>query len=514
MRAFRHTLRFLGALLIAAPAARAQAPPPPSPLRFTVTYDASVTADYTGRVYVMMSRRTSSPRFGPDWFNAEPFFAVDVAGWKPGEAISIDDAALAYPGPASRVPPGSYFIQAVMRRNLDSPQAGVGEGNGYSTSIKAELSGAASGEVQLHIDSIDGPRAFRESDRVRLATLRSRLLNEFHGRDVMMQAAVVLPGDPPGAAAVPGLPALYMIPGFGGDHHAVSMAFAGGGAPGSGPGARLCKIILNPLCRTGHHVFADSANNGPVGRALVEEFIPHLEREFGLLAAPTARFLTGVSSGGWASLWLQVTWPDTFGGVWSLVPDPVDFRDFQRINLYEPETAAGTNMYTDAAGAPRPIARFGEKPVLFYRPFCEMEVVLGEGGQIGSFDAVFSPRGPDGRPLPFFDRATGLVNHRVTAAWRNYDIRLVLEQHWPALGPKLAGKLNVFAGELDTFYLEGAVRLLKESLARLGSDAVVEILPGKDHMTVPDRDMWNRIDREVMAAFTRHHPGHVPDSTE
>jgi S-formylglutathione hydrolase FrmB len=226
--------------------------------------------------------------------------------------------------------------------------------------------------------------------------------------------------------------------------------------------------------------------------------IPAVEKSFRAVGTPAARLVTGHSSGGWSSLWLQVTYPDDFNGVWSTAPDPVDFRDFQRINLY----ADGANMFTDADGKPRPLARSGGRPTLFYKPFSDMEVVMGRGGQLGSFEAVFSPRGrwwssDYGRPKKLWDRKTGAVNPEVAEAWKKYDIRLKLEENWRELGPKLAGKLHVYVGGDDTFYLEGAVALLKESLKKLNSDAVIEIVPGRDHGSLMDRAMRARIAREM-----------------
>jgi S-formylglutathione hydrolase FrmB len=252
----------------------------------------------------------------------------------------------------------------------------------------------------------------------------------------------------------------------------------------------------------GHHVFADSATNGPRGRALVEELIPHIEATFPVIRAASARLLNGHSSGGWSSLWLQVTYPETFGGVWSTSPDPVDFRDFQGIGIYE----RGENMFRDRDGNRRPLARRGGRPVLFFDGFSRMEDALGDGGQLRSFEAVFSPLGPDGRPRRLWDRTTGAIDPEVALAWQKYDIRLVLERNWPALGPKLSGKLHVITGALDTFYLEGAVRLLKESLATLESDAVVEVIPGKDHTSILDAALAARLDREMQAALDRDHP--------
>jgi hypothetical protein len=130
-----------------------------------------------------------------------------------------------------------------------------------------------------------------------------------------------------------------------------------------------------------------------------------------------------------------------------------------------------------------------------------MEWVMGDGGQLGSFEWVFSPRGDDGKPLRLFDRETGEVNHDVAQAWKKYDIRMILEENWDALGPKLAGKVHVHMGDVDTFYLEGATKLLKSSLAQLGSDADVIIHPGKDHGSVVTQEVFQRIDSELNQMF-------------
>jgi S-formylglutathione hydrolase FrmB len=261
-------------------------------------------------------------------------------------------------------------------------------------------------------------------------------------------------------------------------------------------------VVLDPDCRTGHHVFADSVNNGPYGQALIEELIPAIEMQFRGIGQPTARFLTGHSSGGWSSLWLQVTYPDFFGGTWSTAPDPVDFRDFQRINIYDPSA----NMFTEAGGAKRPLARRGDTPMIYYKPFSDMEVVMGRGGQLFSFEAVFSPKDGNGQPRQLWNRETGVIDQETARYWEKYDIRLQLERNWNTLGPKLKGKIHVFMGDKDTFYLEGATKLLKESLAKLGSDAVVEIVPGKDHGSLMTPDVLKRISTEMAAQFQKNHP--------
>ena len=155
--------------------------------------------------------------------------------------------------------------------------------------------------------------------------------------------------------------------------------------------------MLDPSCPLGHDVFADSANNGPVGQALVTEFLPAFDLAFRTVADARARFLTGHSSGGWSSLWLQVTYPDNFGGTWSTSPDPVDFRDFQAIDVYHP----GENMYFDRAGKERPLARVGGRSWSAFATFGLMEDVLGPGGQLRSFEAVFSPAAATVNPCDF-----------------------------------------------------------------------------------------------------------------
>ncbi len=469
----------------------------PKPLSFHVTFSKAVSdRPFTGRVYVMLGKSDKAePRFGPNWFRPEPIFARDVKDWKPGEDLVLDNTALAFPDPLAKLPRAAYSVQAVMDFDRGERNFSTAPGNGYSKSIRQELDPAATGPLALVIDQVVPPRSFKETARVKLAEIDSKLLTEFHKRPVKLRAGVVLPKS---FAAEPRkrYPVVYEIPGFGGTHtmasgllHRTNVA-----------DVEMLWVVLDPSCRMGHHVFADSANNGPCGRALVEELIPFIEKEYRGLGVPGARFVTGHSSGGWSSLWLQVAYPEVFGGVWSTSPDPVDFRDFQRINIYRP----GVNMFLDDQGERRPIARSKGKPTLFYKPFSDMDRIMGHGGQLDSFDAVFSPRGPDGKPRPLWDRDTGAVNADVARCWEKYDIRLVLENNWKTLGPKLAGKLHVYTGSEDTFYLDGAVILLKESLAKLGSDAVVEIVPGRDHGNLIDVKMRERMNKEMAETFRRN----------
>lgn len=466
-------------------------------LQFSVTYAPEVSAKpFTGRVLVMLSRAGGrEPRFGPDWFQPEPFFAVDVKDWKPDTELVIGAAADGFPGPLKALSAGTYSVQAVMDWQLHSHTIGTAAGNGYSAAITEELDPTQDKVVSLRITNLVKPRGFQESERIKLVDLPSPLLTKFYGRPIRQRAAVILPE---GYDRKPEkkYPTVYIIPGFGGDHHMANALIRFPVGPGEIPALR---VVLDPDAPTGHHVFADSENNGPRGKALLTELIPYIEKTYRAVPKPYARFLNGHSSGGWSSLWLQVTYPDFFGGTWSTAPDPVDFRDFQQINLY----TADVNMYRNAAGKERPLARFDGIPRLFFKSFSDMETVMGHGGQLQSFEAVFSPKGEDGKPKPLWDRETGAVDSSVAKAWEKYDISLILQRQWKQLAPKLRGKLHVITGSMDNFYLEGAARLLKERLTKLGSDAVIEIQPGKDHGTLLTQELKERIGREMMEAYAK-----------
>jgi len=467
--------------LLSSPAFAQPVPPVDQPLQFEITFDTKLQETlYTGRVYVVISK---APRGEPrqdlsNWFNPPQTMAVDLENWKPTEPIHIGAQALSHPGALRDLESGEYTVQAIARRSLDHPRPGEGPGDLFSDPQTLVLDPLKTGTVQLHLNNVVEENPFAETERIRLVEIESALLSKFHQRKFKMRAAVILPKDWQEDSDRK-YPVLYWIGGFGSDHRFAAqlpMIMAMMGAADLAD--QVLQVVPDPQCHRGHSVFADSANNGPWGRALIEELIPQVERKFRGAQSGAHRYTTGISSGGWSCLWLQITYPDAFNGCWAHVPDPVDFRNFQNIDLYKP----GSNMFVDKSGSRRPIARGRSGEVsLWYDDFVKLEEILGPGGQIHSFEAVFSPRGADGAPVPLFDRATGMIDLKVAQAWELYDIRLVLERNWSTLSPKLRGKLHIYAGENDNFYLDGAARLLQESLAKLGSDAEVEIVPGMGH---------------------------------
>jgi enterochelin esterase-like enzyme len=465
----------------------------PKPLEFKLTFDkAALDEPFSGRVYVTIRTSNASPPAGLNWFRPEPGLAKDVKNWKPGEPLVLGAKAIAYPAPLADLKPGKYYVCAVMDRDLGGIDFLSSPGNVYSKAVQLELDPKSTGTIELALDQTVKERAFKETDKVKFVELESKLLTKFHKKPMTMRAGVVLP---PSFAKDPErkYPVVYEITGFGGNHF--SAFYSAAREAWNVAGTEVIWVVLDGNCRLGHHVFADSANNGPVGTALVEELIPHLEKTY---RGSGVRFTTGHSSGGWSSLWLQVAYPDTFAGCWSTAPDPVDFRDFQLVNVYK-----DANIFTDAEDKSRPLARMNGKSVLFFKPFSDMEEYMNRGGQLGSFEAVFGPRGTDGKPLKLWDRKTGAIDAKVAKEWEKYDIRLVLERNWKTLGPKLAGKIHVYTGDEDTFYLDGPARLLKQSLADLKSDAVVELFAKKHHGNLVDGTMRKRMNEEMAATVRK-----------
>lgn len=470
--------------------------------KFSVRLAPSVRQEpFTGRVYLFFNgANETEPRLGPEWFHPEPFVAVDVEKWNPTVPLNISpatDRLLSFPQPLADLDLKNSRVQAVVRLNPHDRDIGTGPGNAFSTQTAA-ASAADTPGIDLLIDQIVPEPKFNNTARCQELAVRSALLSSFHGREVVWKAAVQLPASYE-SAPQRRYPVILVVPGFGGDHY--SVASAPPVQEQNEQGVEFIRVTLNPSCARGHHAFADSANNGPVGKSFITEFLPQLDQEFRTVPAATARFLTGHSSGGWSTLWLLTTYPETFGGTWSTAPDSVDFHDFQRVNIYQ----SNANLFRDEAGNRRPLGRDGEKILLWTDRFCDMEHVLGYGGQMQSFEAVFSPRGADGAPLQIWDRRTGAVNQAVAETWKRYDIRLRLLMNWPQLASQLAGKIHVFMGAEDTFYLEGATRRLKSTLAELGSDAVIEILPGKNHFNLFNEGLAIRVRKEMVTAFLKHH---------
>jgi hypothetical protein len=477
--ASRRSLALLLALVLVPRAAAAQ-----EVGVFEVRFDAAVfSKPFSGDLLIAFGPadgRREPRRSLHGWFEPLPALRFAVTDVPSGGSVSVSlaDAVAHYPTGLAGASPTEWSVQAIARRSRTGRQAGLDEGDVHSAATAIRYAPAADGVVVLALTEVVAEEPFRETERVRLFERVSPALSEFHGFEYVLRAGVLLPSD---YGEEDTYPVVYSVTGFGGTHTSIqrweSMV-----PPGS-PLDDCIVVVPDASNRYGHSVFCDSPSIGPWGAALVRELIPALEEAFGGAGAEH-RYVTGVSSGGWSSLWLQVTYPEAFAGCWSHVPDPIDFHDFQQIDLYTPlSDGKPRNMYVDEAGRPRPLARRDGEVRLTYEDFVRKEHVTNPGGQIRSFEATFGLPGPDGEPRRVFDVATGAIDHDAARAWRDYDISHKLLTGWDALAPQLDGKIRIYAGELDTFYLEGAVERF-QALAReagLLEHMVVEVVPGMVH---------------------------------
>jgi enterochelin esterase-like enzyme len=412
---------------------------------------------------------------------------------KPGESVEIGPDTRIFPKPFSSLPPGRYVFQAVLDRRHSYAYSGRGAGD--LVSAVTELSLPAGGTLRLAHALLDSdPTAatpdMTDAQRAELKSViahtqriafQSRALTRYLQRPAEIRGWVLLPpGYETGSTR---FPTVFYTHGFGDDSSGLlGAAIYMDQAMVSGRAPRMIWVYLDESSPFGTHEFADSATDGPWGRALTQELIPSLERRYRMQATAQTRFLNGHSSGGWATLWLQTHYPALFGGTWSTSPDPADFHDFFQADLYDPHT----NMYRKADGSERPALRDHGKVLATFRDITLLGAVLGAyGDQITSFEAVFSPRGNNGKPMPLFDRDSGALYPEVAAYWcANYDIAHYVAANWRSLKSDLDGKIHVIVGTEDSYYLDGPARELEAALKSVGAKSDFRYLPGRDHNDV------------------------------
>ncbi len=491
-----------------------------SGIRFEVSFPESVhAAPITGRMFL-----TISPTIDPEpriaaYSSARqrdarvPFFAVDVDQLEPGQPAVIDVSAVGFPYHSlDELPIGEYYVQSVFNvytqfhradghviwAHMDQWEGqrwAFAPGNLVSEAQRVRIDPAATDTVELSLTRVLPPIEVPDDTRwVRRIKFQSELLSEFWGHPIYLGATVLFPkgyhdnsdvrypvvyvqnhfslAAPFGFSTEPPDPAVQL---FG------AMRAQAGGRRESGyefyeswnadDFPRMIAVTFqHPTPYFDDSYAVNSANNGPYGDAILMELIPYLEERFRMIPAPYARTLTGGSTGGWESLALQVYHPDFFGGTWTLYPDPVDFRRYQLINIYEDDNAF---VVPNAAyGAPeRMFQRTPDgQPVGTVRQISHMELASGtrgrSGAQIDIWDATYGPVGEDGYPRQLWDKVTGEIDHEVANYMREhgYDLRHYIETNWAEIGPKLVGKLHIFNPEMDHFYLPLAVYLLEDFL--------------------------------------------------
>lgn len=439
---------------------------------FSVSFpDSLLATPFTGNIIVFLSKTSKEPRLASSLLENAPCVRVNVENIQPGEKVLIKSNALSFPVPLPDLERGTYYVQVVWDRNLGGQFIGQSPGNLYSTPQKVMLNQHPV-TTTIQADHIIPPYTFEETQYLKELKVPSKLLSDFHQSPYSLNAVIRLPAEYY-TSPKRHFPVRMIVFGFTGNYH----NFSGYPKPMEPIDTIPCiGVYLDGNCPLGHSVYANSDNNGPWADALIKEFIPQLEKSY---RCNGARFLQGHSSGGWSVLWLQTQYPAQFTACWSSSPDPVDFHNFQKIDLYAHE-----NMYYDKDSSLRPLGTIaGQVPWIYMRNAYQMETVIYRGEQMHSFDAVFGPKGPDGNPVRLVEPYSGDIDTAVFNHWKQYDISAYLEQHWEQIKDQLDCKIRITVGNQDNFLLNYPIRLMDKKMKAIRAGIDFVYYPG-DHFTV------------------------------
>jgi len=521
---------------------------------FSVSFPASVgDAPVDGHVILLLSKdMTREPRthVEEEEMLAVPFvFGLDVGALAPGHSAVLDDHAFGWPAAhLSAVPSGDYYVQAVLNRYEEfhladgrslklAPDKGEGQqwatkpGNLYSKPVRLHIDQAQPQIVALLLDQKIPPVAEKaDTQFVRHIKIRSELLSKFWGRDVYLGAHILVPQGfdahpnaryplmvfhghfpedisefstaPPDPNLKPDYSQRFHLAGYNRIQQQEAYSFYQKWISADFPRFLVVEIQhANPYYDDSYAV--NSANLGPYGDAINKELIPEIEKRFRGIGEGWARFTYGGSTGGWEALATQVFYPDMYNGAFAACPDPIDFRAYTVINLYKDDNAYA--LAGEASSVERPAFRnyLGEV-FATQRDTNYLELTQGahgrSGGQYDIWQAVFGPVGPDGYPKPIFDKRSGVIDHSVADYWRDhFDLTHIIERDWGTLAPKLQGKIHIYVGSGDNYFLTDSVYFAQEKLDTLSP-------PYGGSVTYGDRaeHCWNG-DPKLANAYSRLH---------
>jgi hypothetical protein len=483
---------------------------------FTVTFPKEASAaPMDGRLLLVLSTDSSDePRNQiDDSPRTQIVFGMNVDGWQPGQPVTVDSSAFGYPiRSLNQVPAGDYFVQAVLNRYETFHRAdekvvklhmdqGEGQhwnsspGNLYSKAVKLHVAPGGA-PIPISLDQVIPPIPTpADTKYVRHLRIQSDVLTKFWGRPIFLSAIVLVPEGfddhpnahfplminhghfpdafddfrttPPDPNLKPDYSERFHLAGYNRIQQQEAYAFYQKWIAPGFPRYLVLQIQhANPFYDDSYAV--DSANVGPYGTAIETELIPAVEKQFRAIGQGWARFTYGGSTGGWEALAVQVFYPTHYNGAFVACPDPVDFHEFMNVDLYHDKNA----FYLEGAHkrVSQPAMRdYLGHTFITWEDNNAYELALGDHGRSGEqFDiwqAVYGPVGPDGYPAQIFDKHTGDIDPTVANYWhQHYDLEAILERDWATLGPQLAGKIHIYVGSDDTYFLNDAVYRMQDFL--------------------------------------------------
>ncbi len=488
--------------------------------RVTITRELQQQA-LDGRLLLLLSNNNKAePRFEvSDAAETQLVFGVDVENWQPGTSQLVDMHAFGYPLERLKdVPAGDYYVQVLLHKYetfhlknghtvklpMDRGEGqhwNIAPGNIYSTPIKIHFNPATANETSLTINNAIPPIKEPEDTKyIKHIKIQSKLLTEFWGRPMYLGAIILLPGGydehptvkyplaifhdhfveefdnfrttPPDENLKPDTNTRFRISGYNKIVQQESYDFYKQWTGANFPRVLAIKIQhANPYYDDSYAV--NSENLGPYGDAITYELIPEVEKRFRGIGQGWARFMYGGSTGGWEVLAAQVFYPNEFNGCYAACPDPLDFHHYTTIDIYNNKNAY--YVESDFKKTPRPGYRDSLGHVgAMIKDMNQRELALGtrtrSGDQFDIWEAVFSPMDVDGYPKRIFDKYTGAIDTAVAAYWKeHFDLTNIINRDWPKLGDKLKGKIHIYVGEMDSYYLNDAVYTAEDMLKKLNN---------------------------------------------
>ncbi|WP_299160495.1 alpha/beta hydrolase-fold protein [uncultured Eudoraea sp.] len=469
-----------------------------------------------GRLLLMLSTNDEAePRFQINsGLKTQVVFGMNVDGMAPNVEQTFDASNFGFPYTSlAELPAGEYWVQALLHTyetfNLSTGHTvklpmdnGEGQkwnrspGNLYSKPFKVTIPENGDLEIAVVMDQVIPPiEEPEDTEWIKHIKMRSEKLSEFWGRDIYLGAHILLPkgfdehpeakyplmifhghfpNDFGGFRTVPPDPNLepdyaerFKVSGYNIIQQQEAYDFYKRWNEPDFPRFLVIEI-QHPTPYYDDSYAVNSASQGPYGDAITHELIPYIEKEFRGLGEGWSRFLYGGSTGGWEALAVQVKYPEEYNGCFAACPDPIDFSAYVLTNIYEDENAYYYKSDHKMLEVPAHRDYLGQIQSTV-RDENHLELVLGDKSRSGQqwdiWEATYSPQGKEGYPERIWDKKTGLINPEVANYWKeNYDLRHILERDWDKLGDKLKGKINIYCGDMDNYYLNNAVYKMEEFL--------------------------------------------------
>jgi hypothetical protein len=458
--------------------------------RVEITVAANARAETTtGMVYLAISRDNKETPIAQADPTGVPLFSTSVDALRPGTAVVFTSAEKGHPiASLADIPAGEYWMQPFVNVYTRFPRADgktvwlhmdqwegqdwkKSPGNVYGDPVKVNYDPHSATAIKLVADKVIAPiTPPPDTELVKRIKIQSSILTKWWGHPIYFGATVLLPKDYDKHPDVR-YPINYeqghfslRAPGNFGSGGAFDKFWLAADTP------RMIYVTLqHPSPYYDDSYGVNSENNGPYGDAIMKELIPAIEDKFRVVREPWARSLSGGSTGGWIAAAHQIFYPDFYGRSFASCPDSVDFRYHQIVDIYNDPNAYFIDkgwMKIDRPTQQKPDGNI-ESMMQHENHY---ELVIGDksrsGGQWDIWEATFSPVGPDGYPKRLWNKTTGEIDKSVATEWRKYDLRYILETNWATLGPKVANKLNVYVGDMDSYYLNDAVEKLNEFLSK------------------------------------------------